>query len=105
MLGPKAVASMDLPLSRPRKAVQWIFRYLHGCADVCLQFGRNKDGVIGYVDSDFAGDLDKSRSLTDYVFTIGGCAISWKATLQTTIILSTTEAKYMAITEACKEAI
>ncbi|KAG8477716.1 hypothetical protein CXB51_027660 [Gossypium anomalum] len=59
----------------------------------------------GYVDADFAGDLDRRRSLTGYVFTIGGCAISWKATLQTTVALSTTEAEYMAITEACKEAI
>ncbi|KAF3651954.1 hypothetical protein FXO37_17746 [Capsicum annuum] len=40
-----------------------------------------------------------------YVFTIGGCAINWKATLQTTIALSTTEAEYIAITEACKEFI
>ncbi|KAG8478472.1 hypothetical protein CXB51_028273 [Gossypium anomalum] len=68
-------------------------------------FGRTKDGVIGYVDADFAGDLERRRSLTGYVFTIGGCAISWKATLQTTITLSTTEAEYMAITEACKEVI
>ncbi|KAG8478019.1 hypothetical protein CXB51_027833 [Gossypium anomalum] len=68
-------------------------------------FERTKDGVIGYVDADFAGDLDRIRSLTGYVFTIGGCAISWKATLQTTVALSTTEAEYMAITEACKEAI
>ncbi|KAG8490426.1 hypothetical protein CXB51_013710 [Gossypium anomalum] len=59
------------------KAVQWILRYLRGTTDVCLQFGRTKDGVIGYVDADFAGDLDR-RSLT---------------------------AEYMAITEACKEAI
>ncbi|KAG8480197.1 hypothetical protein CXB51_024909 [Gossypium anomalum] len=68
-------------------------------------FGRTEDGVIGYVDVDFAGDLDRRRYLTGYVFTIGGCAISWKATLQTTVALSTTEAEYMAITEACKEAI
>ncbi|KAG8496957.1 hypothetical protein CXB51_008164 [Gossypium anomalum] len=40
-----------------------------------------------------------------YVFTIGGCEISWKTTLQTTVALSTTEAEYMAITEAYKEAI
>ncbi|KAG8483163.1 hypothetical protein CXB51_022140 [Gossypium anomalum] len=50
-------------------------------------------------------DLDRRRSLTVYVFTIGGCAISWKATLQTIVALSTTEAEHMAITEACKEAI
>ncbi|KAG8472744.1 hypothetical protein CXB51_034629 [Gossypium anomalum] len=86
-------------------SVQWILRYLRGTTDVCLQFGRTEDGVIGYVDADFAGDLDRRRSLTGYVFTIGGCAISWKATLQTTVALSTTEAEYMAITEACKEAI
>ncbi|PHT43136.1 hypothetical protein CQW23_17161 [Capsicum baccatum] len=65
----------------------------------------NRDGVIEYVNSDFAGDLDKKRSLTGYVFTIGHCAISWKATLQTIVSLSTIEAEYMAITEACKEAI
>ncbi|PHT46318.1 hypothetical protein CQW23_15476 [Capsicum baccatum] len=28
------------------KAVHWIFRYLHGSADICLQFGQNRDGVI-----------------------------------------------------------
>ncbi|KAG8472490.1 hypothetical protein CXB51_034176 [Gossypium anomalum] len=87
------------------KAVQWILRYLRGTTDVCLQFGRTRDGVIGYVDADFTRDLDRRRSLTGYVFTIRGCAISWKATLQTTVALSTTEAEYMAITEACKEAI
>ncbi|KAG8501656.1 hypothetical protein CXB51_004770 [Gossypium anomalum] len=68
-------------------------------------FGRTRDGVIGYVDANFAGELDRRRSLTGYVFTIRGCAISWKATLQTAVALSTTEAEYMAITEACKEAI
>ena len=69
-----------------------------------MQFGKSRDGLVGYVDSDYAGDLDK-RSLTGYVFTIGGCAVSWKASLQATVALSTTEAEYMAISEACKEAI
>ncbi|KAG8472774.1 hypothetical protein CXB51_034669 [Gossypium anomalum] len=72
--------------------------------ELCF-FGRTRDGVIGYVDADFAGDLDRRRSLTGYVFTIGDCAISWKATLQTIVALSTTEAEYMVITEACKKAI
>ncbi|KAH1046704.1 hypothetical protein J1N35_037488 [Gossypium stocksii] len=68
-------------------------------------FGRTRDRVIGYVDVDCAGDLDRRRSLTGHVFIIRGCAISWKATLQTTVALSTTEAEYMAIAQACKEAI
>nr|ABA96191.1 retrotransposon protein, putative, Ty1-copia subclass [Oryza sativa Japonica Group] len=87
------------------KAVQWIFRYLKGIADACLKFGRTDKGLVGYVDSDFAADLDKRRSLTGYVFTIGSCAMSWKATLQPVVAQSTTEAEYMAIAEACKESV
>ncbi|KAH9733926.1 retrovirus-related pol polyprotein from transposon TNT 1-94-like protein [Citrus sinensis] len=60
---------------------------------------------VGYCDSDFAGDLDKRRSTTGYVFTLGGGPVTWRSILQSTIVLSTTEAKYMAATEAVKEAI
>ena len=81
------------------KAVQWIFRYLRGTSSDCLQFGKSRDGLVGYVDSDYASDLDSRRSLTGYVFTIGGYAVSWKANLHATVAL------YMAISEACKEAI
>jgi hypothetical protein len=80
---------------------QW---YLRDTSKACLKFGRNGGGLIGYVDSDYAADLDKRRSLTGYVFTVGGCAVSWKATLQDVPAQSTTEAEYMAINEACKEA-
>jgi ribonuclease HI len=61
--------------------------------------------VVGYVDSDYAGDLDKRRSTTGYVFTMAGGSVSWRSTLQSTVALSTTEAEYMAVTEAIKEAI
>jgi hypothetical protein len=70
-----------------------------------LQFERTAKGLIGYVDSDYAGDLDRRRSLTGYVFIVGSCAVSWKAVLQPIIALSTSEAEYMAIAEACKELI
>ncbi|KAG8503622.1 hypothetical protein CXB51_001566 [Gossypium anomalum] len=64
---------MTNPSKEHWKAVQWILRYLRGTTDVCLQFGRTEHGVIGYVDAGFTGDLDRRRSLTGYVFTIGGC--------------------------------
>ena len=70
-----------------------------------MQFGKTGDGLVGFVDSDFAGDLDKRRSLTGYVFTIGGCAVSWRATLLSIVACSTTDAEYMAICETCKEVI
>ena len=59
--------------------------------------------MLGYVDSDHAKDIDNQRSVTGYVFTLDGCAISWRAHLQPTVALSTTEAKYMAVSEAVKE--
>lgn len=62
-------------------------------------------GVVGYVDSDFAGDRDKRRSLSGYVFTLYGNVVSWKASLQHVVALSTTEVEYIGITEAVKEAL
>ena len=39
------------------------------------------------------------------MFTLAKAPVSWKSTLRSTVALSTTEAEYMAITEAVKEAI
>ena len=50
------------------KAIQWIMRYLHGSNGVCFQVGRTRDGVVGYVDFDYARDIDKRRSLIGYVY-------------------------------------
>ncbi|KAH9742745.1 hypothetical protein KPL70_003057 [Citrus sinensis] len=61
--------------------------------------------VKGYVDSDFAGDFDKRKSTTRYVFTLAGAAVSWVSKLQIIMALSTTKAEYMAATQAYKEAI
>ncbi|KAI4331921.1 hypothetical protein L6164_016867 [Bauhinia variegata] len=89
------------------QAVKWILRYILKTLDVGLIFEKNDVGqhIVGYCDSDYAGDLDKCRSTTGYVFTLAKAPISWKSTLQSTVALSTTEAEYMAITEAVKEAI
>ena len=59
----------------------------------------------GYVDADYAGDLDQRRSTTDYVFTVADYVTSWKAELQNIIALLTTETEYMAVVEASKEAL
>jgi hypothetical protein len=52
-----------------------------------------------------AGDKDRRRSTIGYVFTIGGTTVSWIFKLQKFFALSTTEAEYVAATEASKEMI
>lgn len=69
-----------------------------------LEFGKTCDTLTRYVDSYYDGDLDKGRPWTGYIFIIGGCAVSWKVTLEHTIALSTMKTEYMAITEVVKEA-
>ena len=57
--------------------MKWVLRYLRGTSDYCITFNSNSDFVCGFVDSDFAGDLDKRRSTLGYVFTLAGGAIIW----------------------------
>ena len=61
--------------------------------------------LLGYVDSDFAADIDSRKSTTGYVFTFRSGAVSWMSRLQNKLALSTTEAEYVAATEACKKMI
>ena len=61
--------------------------------------------IVGYVDSDYAEDLNRRRSLTRYLFTLNNCTVNWKAQLQRVVALSTTEVEYTAAAEAVKEAI
>ncbi|XP_041005600.1 secreted RxLR effector protein 161-like [Juglans microcarpa x Juglans regia] len=87
-------------------AAKWILRYILGTVDLGLKFEKSEDSLVtGYVDLDYAGDLDKRRSTTGYVFTMAGGPVSWRSILQSTIALSSTEAKYMAVTKVMKEAI
>ncbi|OAE30129.1 hypothetical protein AXG93_246s1000 [Marchantia polymorpha subsp. ruderalis] len=90
------------------EAVKWILRYLKNTVDYGLLFNGlldNAKSLFGYVDVDYRQDLDKSRSITGYVFTLGGGSISWGSILQKCVAQSTIEAEYVAATEAAKEAI
>nr|GEZ21827.1 hypothetical protein [Tanacetum cinerariifolium] len=82
--------------------------YLMVCTRPNIAYAVSVDGRYlanpGFV-SDYAKNSDKSRSITGYAFLVQGCVVSWKATLQHVVSLSTIEAKYMALTEAVKEAI
>jgi hypothetical protein len=82
-----------------------MFRYLRGSSSTCLCFGKFGDDLVGYVNLDYGGDLDRRRSFSGYVFTVEDCVVSWKARLQNIVALSTTETEYMSIAEVIKEAL
>src|SRR5579871_2802277 len=84
------------------KVVKRIFRYLKGTADFGITYGNTKIKLEGYSDADWGRNLDNQRSTTGYLFTYGSGATSWKGKQQTTVTLSTTEAEYMAATQATK---
>ena len=54
--------------------------------------------IVGYSDSDYAGDDRKSMS--GYVFTLVGGAILWKSSKQTVTTSSTMYAEFVACYEA-----
>ena len=104
-----AVGVMSRFMSRPRKqnweVVKWILRYLKGLSDTYLCFTGASLKLQGYVDADFAGDIDSRKSIIGFVFTLDGTAISWASNLKKIITLSATEAEYVAATKARKEMI
>ena len=104
-----AVGVVSRYMSNPGKqhweAVKWILRYLKGTLGTSLCFTGADMKLTGYVDSDLAGDVDTRKSTTGYVYTLGGTAVSWVSRLQKIVALSTTEAEYVAVTEAGKEMV
>uniref|UniRef100_A0A2N9J4X6 CCHC-type domain-containing protein n=1 Tax=Fagus sylvatica TaxID=28930 RepID=A0A2N9J4X6_FAGSY len=106
-----AVSTVSRYMANPGRehwnAVKWIFRYLKGTAEHEILFSRQSgtNSVVGYVDADYAGEVDDRRSTTGYVFTLSGGPICWKSTLQSIVAMSTAEVEYMAVAEAAKEAL
>ena len=73
---------------------------IHGMIGHNLKF----DTIFGYADADFAADLDSRKSTTGWIFMYNGGAISWRSNQQSITALSTSEAEYMSLSDAAKEA-
>ena len=104
-----AVGVVSRFMSRPGKqhweAVKWILRYLKGSSDTSFCFTGASMKLQGYVDADFASDIDSRKSITEFVFTLSGTSISWASNLQKIVTLSITEVEYVAATKSIKEII
>ncbi|KAJ9509995.1 hypothetical protein QJQ45_011674 [Haematococcus lacustris] len=95
---------MAAPTQQHWEALYGVLRYVASTVSHGLAFG-GAEGLVGFCDADFAGDLDTRRSTTGFVFTMHGAAVSWSSRRQPTVAVSTTEAEYMAASAAAKEAL
>ncbi|XP_020216916.1 uncharacterized protein LOC109800547 [Cajanus cajan] len=87
---------MEKPMQQHLFATKRILRYLKGTTDSGLFYKKNDQSkLIGFVDSDFTGDMDDRKSTTGYVFKLGSGAIAWSSKKQPIVTLSSTEAEYV----------
>lgn len=82
-----------------------ILRYIRGTTDLKLVYTKQTSAptLVGFSDSDWGGDKNDGRSTSGYVFKLFGNTVSWASRKQSTVSLSSTEAEYVALTEAICE--
>ena len=105
-----AVSTLGRFASKPNQQhysmAKHLLRYLKGAPDtgLCYTKGTGTATFHGYCDADWGGSEDR-KSTSGYVFLLNGAPISWSSKRQPTVALSSTEAEYIAATQATKEAI
>ena len=79
----------------------YIICYLIGTTEYFLVYdGNSGEGFYANLDSDHASDPDTHQSQTGYILKLAKGIVSWTLYLQKTVALSSTEAEYMALSDA-----
>ena len=93
-------------------AAKRVLQYLKSTADFRLHFNSNGNGIsinignglVGYLDSDWANDGTDRKSWGGNVFfASNGGAVSWQSRKQSLITMSTLKAEFIACLEASRE--
>jgi hypothetical protein len=61
--------------------------------------------LVVYSDSDWAGDKDNRRSVSGFVMFLCSVPIVWRSKQQKSVALSSSEAEFVAVSEAVKEVV
>ena len=98
---------MEKPTIMHSNAVKQILRYLKGTTDYGIVYTREEkeESLVGYSDSDLAGDLDHRRSTGGMTFYLNDSLITWCSHKEKTVALSSCEAEFMAATAAPMQAM
>lgn len=86
-----------------------VAKYLKSTAKMKLKLSdiqmTENQSLHGYADANWAEDRRTRKSNSGYVFFLNGGVINWSCRKQTCVSLSSTEAEYIALSEACQEAL
>jgi hypothetical protein len=95
---------MEHPTEMHLQAAKRVLRYVKGTSSLGVFY--KKEGnqeLLGYTDSDYAGDQNDRKSTSGYVFLMSSGAVSWSSKKQPVVTLSTTEAEFIsAAYSACQ---
>ncbi|PLW35289.1 hypothetical protein PCASD_13664 [Puccinia coronata f. sp. avenae] len=87
-------------------AAMQVFRYLNRTMYRGLHFQKQDTyNLRAFIDSDWGNCPDTRRSHTGFLVLRQSHLISWKSTKQSTVSLSSTEAEYKALADACKDVV
>lgn len=106
----EAIGVLSRFCNKPRES-HWhlgkrVLRNITGTLDYGITYTRGGDiTLVGFCDSDWAGDIDGKRSMTSYCFSLGSGVISWISKKQPKVALSSTKAEYKAACFASCEAL
>jgi hypothetical protein len=90
-----------------QQVVKRIVRYVAGTLDHGLYYPKcpGEAHLVGYSDSDHAGDIDTSKSTSEILFFFGKSLVSWQSVKQQVVALSSCEAEYIAASTALTQAL
>lgn len=97
---------MSNPTEMHLQAAKRILRYLKGTSGYGIFYKKGEEeNLLGFTDSDYAGDEEDSKSTSGYVFLLSSGAVSWMSKKQPIVTLSTTEAEFIAASASACQAV
>jgi hypothetical protein len=88
------------------KAVQRVFQYLINTKNSGIQYNSTPEvQLLGYSDSDYAGDVETRKSTSGSMVILCSGPISWRSQRQRVVARCTMEAEYIALSDHASEII
>lgn len=95
---------MENPTEIHLLAAKRILSYVKGTTDFGILYKNGRNSVlIGFLDSDYTGDLDDRKSTSGFLFMLNFGAITWSSKKQQIVTLSIAEAEFLAaVSSSCQ---